>query len=342
MKNYTALGFSKTRAPSALMADLRKFWVDNVINSTHEEVWPVGNTYTNHWKSPTRMLNLEDRSLIGSGDVLRSKIWDVTKDVLQQWTGVELSPTSLYGIRIYTNGAVLAPHVDRNPLVISAIINVAQDVNEAWPLEVISHDGKAYNVTMEAGDMILYESHSVIHGRPFPLNGKFYANVFCHFEPLAYSLMEGQSVVNDDEFLLESLYQQAWERQRKRYARKCGSDKQCYDREHVDFNTAEVLPHYIVPDSREGYQWRARSVSQTITYNHLNLPLLGLTNYFMLRKTHKKIEFEMLVAHAAAADGDLKSLMKIAAADLNAIEHVDANGWVSFIALSAIFNTLLL
>ena len=36
---------------------------------------------------------------------------------------------------------------------------------------------------MEPGEMILYESHSVVHGRPFPLKGKFYANVFIHFEP---------------------------------------------------------------------------------------------------------------------------------------------------------------
>ena len=52
------------------------------------------------------------------------------------------------------------------------------------PLEVYGHDGKATNITMEPGDMVLYESHSVIHGRPFPFKGNFYANVFVHFEPL--------------------------------------------------------------------------------------------------------------------------------------------------------------
>ena len=310
------------------MTDLRKFWANNVINSSNVEAWPVGNTYTNHWESPTRMLNLEDRSLVGSGDALRSKIWDATKDILQQWTGVQLSPTSLYGIRIYTDGAVLAPHVDRNPLVISAIINVAQDVKEDWPLEVIGHDGKAYNITMELGDMILYESHSVIHGRPFPLNGQFYANVFCHFEPLAYSLMKGQRV-DDDSFALESLYQQAWDRQRKKYARKCGTDKQCYDNEHSDFNTVEMLPPYIVPESREGYRWRARQVSQMVIYYHSNLSRSQRITFAWHCQAHKKIDFEMMLAHVAAADGDLKSLMQIAAADLNAIKHVDANGWVS-------------
>ena len=30
--------------------------------------------------------------------------------------------------------------------------------------------------------MVLYESHSTIHGRPFPLKGRFYANIFVHFE----------------------------------------------------------------------------------------------------------------------------------------------------------------
>jgi prolyl 4-hydroxylase len=54
--------------------------------------------------------------------------------------------------RVYKEGAVLAPHVDRLPLVTSAIINVASDLDEAWPLEVYSHDGVAHNVTMMPGE----------------------------------------------------------------------------------------------------------------------------------------------------------------------------------------------
>jgi len=49
---------------------------------------------------------------------------------------------------------------------------------------VIGHDGKAHNVTMLPGDLVLYESHSILHGRPFPLKGRFMANVFIHFEPI--------------------------------------------------------------------------------------------------------------------------------------------------------------
>lgn len=64
------------------------------------------------------------------------------------------------------------------PLVSSCIIQVAQDIDEPWPVEVISHDGKAYNVSMVPGDMVLYESHTVLHGRPFPLVGREYVSHF--------------------------------------------------------------------------------------------------------------------------------------------------------------------
>jgi hypothetical protein len=36
---------------------------------------------------------------------------------------------------------------------------------------------------MEPGDMVLYESHSVIYGHPFPLKDCFFDNIFIHFEP---------------------------------------------------------------------------------------------------------------------------------------------------------------
>lgn len=57
-------------------------------------------------------------------------------------------------------------------------------MTEPWILEVFDHQSVAHNITMKPGDMVLYESHSVIHGRPYPLNGDFYANVFIHFEAL--------------------------------------------------------------------------------------------------------------------------------------------------------------
>ena len=54
------------------------------------------------------------------------------------WAGLRLAPTSIYGIRRYRNNSLLATHVDRtNSHVISAILNVAQDVDEDWPLYIM-------------------------------------------------------------------------------------------------------------------------------------------------------------------------------------------------------------
>ncbi len=50
------------------------------------------------------------------------------------------------------------------PLVTSMVINAAHDAKKPWIMELWGHDGKAYNVTMEVGDTLMYESHSVVHG----------------------------------------------------------------------------------------------------------------------------------------------------------------------------------
>lgn len=118
------------------------------------------------------MVSVEDVNLRGGGIKLKQQVWDAARDTLERWTGMELEPVSQYGIRVYTEGAILSPHVDRLPLVSSCIVNVAQDVDEPWPLEIFDREGNAVNVTMEPGDMVLYESGSLIHGRPFPLKGR--------------------------------------------------------------------------------------------------------------------------------------------------------------------------
>jgi len=39
--------------------------------------------------------------------------------------------------------------------------------------------------------MVLYESGSLMHGRPFPMKGRFYANIFIHFQPTGQHLVDG-------------------------------------------------------------------------------------------------------------------------------------------------------
>jgi len=184
MINMTSTGFLKLKAPESLKNLLTNFWEKNKDNQAVED-WYDGAIFTNHWEAPTYMVGVEDDQMIDGGDRLKRAIWNAAIDGIAQWTGgvAKLRPVSLYGIRVYTEGAVLSPHVDRTPLVSSGIFNVAQDVDEPWPLEVYDRNGHAVNITMEPGDMVFYESHSLIHGRPFALKGRYFANVFIHFEP---------------------------------------------------------------------------------------------------------------------------------------------------------------
>ncbi len=140
------------------------FWQANKHDESGED-WYDGNSFVNYWEIPSTMVSVENEKLIGGGNELHDKIWNVTRDLISEWTGQQLTGSSVYGIRVYKEGAILAPHVDRLPLISSAIINVEQDVDEEWPLEVIGHDGVARNITMLPGDMVLYESHSVLHGK---------------------------------------------------------------------------------------------------------------------------------------------------------------------------------
>jgi len=182
MVNFTETGYKKMKTPDHIFKKLLDFWEVNKAKE-EDEKWFPGNIFVNYWDVPSTMIDVHDAKFEGGGGHLVDQIHDSMKDIIQEWTGQNIIPSSLYGVRVYKEGAVLAPHVDRNPLISSAIVNVAQDVDEPWPLEVIGHDGKAKNVTMEPGDLVLYESHSIVHGRPFPLKGRYFANLFIHFEP---------------------------------------------------------------------------------------------------------------------------------------------------------------
>jgi prolyl 4-hydroxylase len=152
MTNYTSIGFLKTRLSDETYKLVQDFWneakanVDNdVVGGMTNESWPTGNTYTNHWSSPSKII-----SVLHSRD-LTEAIYQEGEAKLREWIPQAsfFARSDIYGIRVYTEGAILATHIDRDPLISSCIVNVDQDVEEPWPLEVYGHDGRAYNVTME-------------------------------------------------------------------------------------------------------------------------------------------------------------------------------------------------
>jgi len=294
MQNYTDNGFKKIKTPPAVWKLIQDFWEKNKDNQKPEN-WFKGNTYTNHWDAPTSMVSVEDTSLRGGGSRLKGAIWDAAKNTIQEWTDQELTQCSLYGIRVYTEGAVLATHVDRLPLVSSAIVNVAQDVDEPWPIEVIGHDGLAHNITMEPGDMVLYESHSILHGRPFPLKGRYYANLFIHFEPTGHSLRHHEEHFEDGKDVHEK-YKEA-------VARRAGGHEADHD----------GLPDYIKMGSDEEKKWHQR---------HPDNKRSAKMKSFTTGSTS---------AHQAAQSGDVKELKELVSRKGVNVEKIvnakDENGW---------------
>ncbi len=164
IQNFTEVGYKKTRAPEKLYNLVKEFW-DKNKDSQYKESFGIGSVIINYWDNPSYVLDILNEELDGGGPDLFDAINEATVEAIEEWVGMKINPVSTYGIRIYKEGSILTPHVDRTPLISSVIINVAQDVDEDWPLEVIGHDGIAHNVTMEPGDMVLYESHSIIHGK---------------------------------------------------------------------------------------------------------------------------------------------------------------------------------
>lgn len=147
MVNYTDIGYKKIKAPEHVYDLLLKFWEANK-HEEKEEFWGPGNVFVNYWASDSKFVNVEDASYKGGGGDLVEELWESSAKTISEWAGQKLIPSSLYGVRVYKEGAVLSSHVDRLPLISSAIINIAQDVEEPWPLEVIGHDGVARNITV--------------------------------------------------------------------------------------------------------------------------------------------------------------------------------------------------
>lgn len=143
------------------------------------EVIPGG--YTNNDKVTMGKVNLDDFR-----DVQSAVAADM-QQVLQWWTRKKLKHTSTFGARVYRRGSMLICHVDRQDThLASAVLQLHQEVDEdgGWPLEVLLPEGRAAEVYLHPGEMVLYEGTWLRHGRPMRLKGEEFANIFSHFAPI--------------------------------------------------------------------------------------------------------------------------------------------------------------
>ncbi len=177
ISNHTPIGFKKDVLPKTLFDKITTFYHQNRGDQIVETA--AKDFIEGHNKSET------GSSLVELPQSLRDEINACLKPDLETWSGITLEPTFVYGIRLYHMGATLKEHRDRvDTHIISVIINVDQEVNEDWPLAIEDNYYRRQEIFLRPGDVVFYEGARLLHGRPKPLDGVNYANIFCHFKPV--------------------------------------------------------------------------------------------------------------------------------------------------------------
>ena len=148
------------------------------------------------------------------------------------------------------------------------------------------------------------ESHSVIHGRPFALKGRYYANIFVHFEPFGYTARHVEKgsygAALDEEELedLENVYKAAEEEASEGFE----GDDDTPDYVHKDKESAWRQEYAYDPDTKT-----PKDEGEKTT-------------------THSQ-EVRKLTPHGAAAMGRLDELKELVRADPSNLTKQDVNGW---------------
>lgn len=176
---FTELGFHKTRMPEEVFEKLKGAldwalanWDDVKSEGSIDVIYnPPG---------------LDPKfAHIGS---LQKEVHDDLRPLHEAWGGMDLRPTSAYGIRIYQNGSTLVMHHDKvHTHVISSIVHIGHHYDspaEPWPIEIEDHFGNLHAVNLEPGDMLFYESAKCLHGRMKTFKGRYYASIFVHYQPV--------------------------------------------------------------------------------------------------------------------------------------------------------------
>ena len=175
---FHPVGFEKVRMKLECVDAIKEWlsradesqWTDEVFNNAVVET----GMKTKHLSldaAPTEMLN---------------GLRDTFNAIITKWIEYKapLVHTATYGIRKYLRGSYLTNHYDKkNTHVVSAIIHLDDVSDKPWDLYIEDHHFRGHNVTMEYGDILLYESTTCLHGRPTPFEGDSLCNMYVHFKP---------------------------------------------------------------------------------------------------------------------------------------------------------------
>ena len=170
---YYGLGYRKARLAPGLHERLLTHFQANVARFRAEHaIDEIGN----HNKETIPTLVFEDKEF-------NARFAEELRPLHEAWAGMPLETSYCYGIRCYQRGAFLHNHVDRMPHVISATICVDYALNAPWPLHIENVDGEVSQVNLDPGEFVFYEGTRLAHGRPYQLDGDYYAGIFVHYRP---------------------------------------------------------------------------------------------------------------------------------------------------------------
>merc|ERR1712167_331080 len=90
---------------------------------------------------------------------LNYEVLHALKPMFEEWAGVELETTSVYGVRVYRNGSTLNDHLDvLETHVISGILHIDSDLDGPFPIQIEDGTGELASVDLSPGDIMFYES----------------------------------------------------------------------------------------------------------------------------------------------------------------------------------------
>ena len=177
---FTSRGFQVRKLPENLYQYLLS--IVNMTSVSPEICLESGHINCNQMDSQPKVEILPLNHTL----MIDSEVGEYLKQTAEHWSKVPLELTSIYGVRKYRRGATLALHVDKlSTHVVSAIINIGQEVDQGrdWTLDILDNSGRGHQVVLTQGQMLLYESARLPHGRTKPLHGDHYSNIFVHFKP---------------------------------------------------------------------------------------------------------------------------------------------------------------
>ena len=131
---FTKQGFWKTKIPEHLYLDILEMRAKALQEDRmFEESSPSPGTINyqaiveNPVEEQSMVIKLNRTLMIELKNEISEKMFKILGPIAEEWSGVKLKPTSVYGLRRYLNNSALISHIDKvDTHIISVIVNVAQ------------------------------------------------------------------------------------------------------------------------------------------------------------------------------------------------------------------------